>query len=217
MPSKKWRAAPRSAAARTRLVVAIGLIEVSRGRADSVCHPVLPRCRPSGGALFWRGGLVGSRRGAAVRLSGRACRSRSLARRSARVRARRLLAASLAFAEFADQWPDWPGGFALQAATGSVGVLVPDTPIAPYLAFGGGWMRETLPPPSPGKLRLTSGGEQSGALLLEVGVQGWRRWRNGRVIIFVQLMEPLFDAASTPFVPPLATRTAWRAGLRLLF
>jgi hypothetical protein len=107
-----------------------------------------------------------------------------------------------------------PDAFAPTIVSGRAGLLLLRTAVAPYVAAGAGWLRELLPDGDDPPNQLNASGP---ALLAEVGVQATPAWSFGKGIVYLQLLDPLFDSPLSPGHATPSVKLCWLGGARLLF
>src|SRR5471030_2174433 len=119
-------------------------------------------------------------------------------------------AASFVFAQNANTADDWVPGM----VTGRLGIYLLNTAFSPYLAAGGGFLREVL---RDGDAPPNAVAASGAAVLAEAGLSGLRSWRAGRVNAYVQVLQPLFDDPPSPGHQPPSTKTCLLTGIRLFY
>ena len=105
-------------------------------------------------------------------------------------------------------------GSNLCSASLRAGVFLLATDVSPYVAVGAGWLNEQL---VDGDLPPTTLSPDGLALIGEAGVAALRRGPHGRLNVYVQLLQPLFDAPPDPNHGNPQTRPVLAGGLRLLY
>jgi len=105
-------------------------------------------------------------------------------------------------------------GLQLTCASVRAGLFLLPTAVSPYVAAGGGWLREQMLDSDEFPALLAPNG---GALLGEVGIAAFRDRKRGRASAFLQVLQPLFSDPPYAFHGHPHVQPAWIAGLRVLY